>query len=260
MHVHTSRCRHATGSPADYVAAAEAAGVTTMAFTDHLPLPEGFDGSYAMPEVELAEYVVEVARARGTARATEVLLGIEADWLPEHLERARTLIGAHPFDVVLGSVHFVDGWAFDDPALRDGYSQWTPDALWERYFDELGAAASSGLFDAMAHPDLVKKFRFVPESDPRGWYSDAAAAFAAAGVAVEVSTAGLRKPCGEIYPSASLLSEMRRAGVPAMVGSDAHRPAEVGYGWHEAYSALRRAGYTSVVVFRERVAEEVPLP
>jgi histidinol-phosphatase (PHP family) len=78
-------------------------------------------------------------------------------------------------------------------------------------------------------------------------------------VAVEVNTAGLRKPCQELYPAQELLDELFAAGVPVTVGSDAHRPSEVGAGWNEARAALMAAGYRSVLVFRQRVPEEVPL-
>jgi histidinol-phosphatase (PHP family) len=259
LHVHTARCRHAEGSVSDYVAAAERAGVSVLAFTDHLPLPDGYDAGYAMPPAELPDYVAEVREAAATASA-EVLCGVEADWLPSRAGEVAALLGSQRFDVVLGSVHFVDDWAFDDPALTDRYAEWSIDELWDRYFAEVAAAAASGLFDVMAHVDLVKKFGMLPESDPAPLYERTARALAGARVAVEVSTAGLRKRCGEIYPSAALLAELRRCSVPVTVGSDAHRPHEVGYAWEAAVALLREAGYRSALVFRDRVPEEVPLP
>lgn len=261
-HVHTARCGHASGAVVEYVEAAAEAGVGILTFTDHLPLPVGHDAGYAMPLGELDDYVAEVAavRATGADSGVEVLLGIEADWLPEQVGFTRELLHRAAFDVVLGSVHFIEGWAFDDPDLRHRYDEWDPDELWARYFGEFAAAANSGLFDVMAHPDLVKKFGVMPGSDPIVYYEAAAHAASAAGVAVEVSTAGLRKPCGELYPSAGFLRALREAGVPVTVGSDAHRPGEVGYGWDCAVRALREAGYDSVSVFRDRIAEEVSLP
>lgn len=256
-HVHTSRCRHAVGAPADYVAAAAARGLDVLTFTDHLPLPTGFSSEYAMPEDELPAYVDEVARAAEAVHdGPEVLLGVEADWLPGHEAHTRRLVDAHPFDVVLGSVHFIDDWAFDDPDLVDRYADWDPDALWERYFTELEHAATSGVFDVMSHPDLVKKFRCAPVRDPRELYEAAARAMARGRVAVEVSTGGLRKPCAEIYPARDFLVELRRADVPVTFGSDAHRPDEVGHGWADACALLRETGYESLVVFRDRRPEE----
>jgi len=267
LHMHTSRCGHAEGTIAEYVAAARAAGIATIAFTDHLPLPadvlarDPHAAGYAMPEAELAAYVDDVLSIRESAAAdgVEVLLGIEADLHPGNDEFVRGLLSRHPFDIVLGSVHFVDGWAFDDPDRRDGYADWDIRALWERYFDDLISAAQSGLADVIGHADLVKKFGYVPEGDLAPLYSRVAEAFADADVAVEVNTAGLRKPCAELYPSSGFLRALRQANVPVTTGSDAHSPAEVGAGFAQARRALADAGYDRITVFRDRMAEEVPL-
>jgi histidinol-phosphatase (PHP family) len=256
MHVHTSRCRHASGTPSEYVAAAEAAGVSVLAFTDHLPLLDGSDTDYAMSMGELPAYVAEIGDLRGSEARSEILLGIEADWDPCAADVLREALARYDFDVVLGSVHFLGGWAFDDPRLVGRYATTDVDALWRDYFGALAAAARSGLFDIMAHIDLVKKFGYMPSYDPRELYEDAALAFARAGVAVEVNTAGLRKPCAELYPTASFLRACRSAGVLATMGSDAHAPEEVGMGLGQARDALVAAGYDSVVVFRGRVPEE----
>lgn len=238
-----------------------------MAFTEHLPLApilsaqlEGAEG-YAMPAEELPDYVSEVSGAAvlGADLGVEVLLGGEADLVLEGMGHARELSEAWPFDVVLGSVHMIDGWAFDDPERIEGYETWDLRELWERYFDDLIRAAKTGLADVIAHADLVKKFCMRPSGPVEGLYEEAASAFAAAGVAVEVNTAGLRKPCRELYPSAAFLGALRRAGVPVTVGSDAHSPADVGAGRDEAVASLREAGYRSALVFRRRMAEEVGL-
>lgn len=262
LHIHTSRCGHAEGDPSQYVDAARAAGVEVMTFSDHLPLPPGYPRGYSMAWDELPTYVADIRALAQVTRADggpEVLLGVEADWIRGREPLARAALAEHDFDMVLGSVHFIGDWAFDDPDLRARYAEWTPDELWIRYFDDLCAAAATGLYDVMAHPDLVKKFGVWPSMDPSSLYREAAAVFAEHGVAVEVNTAGLRKPCGEIYPSLELLTCCRRAGVAATVGSDAHRPEDVGASWDDAVGLLRAAGYSSVVVFRSRMAQEVGL-
>jgi histidinol-phosphatase (PHP family) len=262
MHVHTPRCGHACGTPDQYVEAACRAGVTTMAFCDHLPLPPGYPSGYSMPWVDLPEYVKEIrelARRSRAADGPEVLLGVEADWIRGNEQLVAGALEEHAFDVVLGSVHFIDDWAFDDPELRAGYKAWSADALWERYFADLVTAASAGLFDVMAHPDLIKKFNCVPESDPVALYEQAASVFAERGLAIEVNTGGLRKPCAEPYPSLEFLRICRRWGVPATVGSDAHAPGEVGHAFDTARDLLMEAGYRSVLVFRGRRAEEMGL-
>lgn len=261
LHMHTSRCGHAEGSAAEYLAAARDARLDVIAFTDHLALPDGYDpdGKYAMRPWELAEYVREVLDLARASSAPVVLLGIEADWVPAHRAATARAIATHPFDVVLGSVHFLQDWAFDDPRLIEEWSVRDVAGAWHEYFDEFTQAAASGLFDVMAHPDLVKKFGHVPPGDMTSLYDDVAAAVADAGVAIEVSSAGLRKPCAEIYPSDGLLAAFRRAGVPATTGSDAHTPSEVGSGLDQVRAALDRAGYDAVVYYQAREMREVPL-
>lgn len=262
LHLHTSRCGHATGTVIDYVEAAREAGLRTICFTDHLPMPADYPQHYTMGPGEIGAYLEDVRVAAAYAAETggpEVLCGVEADWLPGHVSFTRDMLTTLDLDMVLGSVHFLDDWAFDDPDLIDRYLSVETDALWERYFAEFAAAAGSGLFDVMAHPDLVKKFGSRPSIDPSPLYERTADAIAEGGCAVEVNTAGLRKPAAEIYPSLALLAACRRRGVPATIGSDAHDPREVGAGGASARALLLEAGYRSVVVFRHRRAEEVAL-
>ncbi|MDP2233434.1 MAG: PHP domain-containing protein, partial [Actinomycetota bacterium] len=194
LHLHTSRCGHAEGEMSEYVDTARRAGLDVIAFTDHLPLPSHLnpDGSYAMKAEELAAYVADVREMAARVDRPRVLLGIEADWLPEWRADTVRVLSAHPFDVVLGSVHFLDGWVFDDPDLLGEWEGRDVLAVWERYFATLAEAAGSGLFDVMAHVDLIKKFGHRPDVAPDGLYADLAAALADAQVAVEVSSAGLR--------------------------------------------------------------------
>lgn len=267
LHVHTWRCRHAEGAADEYVIAAADRKVSTIAFTEHLPLPPSLAAripgahDYAMPPEELPEYVWEVSRAAalGDELGVEVLLGVECDIVAEGIAHARESVAQYPFDVVLGSVHFIDDWAFDDPTRVDRYDEWRIDELWTRYFDDLIAAARSGVADVMAHADLVKKFCGAPNGSVDHLYANASDALREAGVAVEVNTAGLRKPCKELYPGLPFLKALSAAGVPVTIGSDAHAPDDVAAGAPQAVSALRSAGYRSVLVFRGRVAEEVGL-
>jgi histidinol-phosphatase (PHP family) len=262
LHLHTARCGHATGTIADFVAVGRERGVETMCFTDHLPMPAEYPQHYTMGHAELGDYIDDVLGAAAASRdagGPEVLCGIEADWLPREAGHLRTTLAAHAFDMVLGSVHFIEDWAFDDPDLVARYSSTDIDALWARYFALVGDAARSGLFDVLAHPDLIKKFGFLPGTDPSQWYEEAALALAEGGCAVEVNSGGLRKPVGEIYPSVRFLAACNRRGVPATFGSDAHAADEVGSGASAARDLLEEAGYRSLVVFRGRVASEVAL-
>ena len=259
-HVHTALSGHATGRAADYAAAAALAGVDVLAFTEHMPLPEMWDpeGEYTLPLDAVPTYLADVAEA-ALVGGVRVLCGAEVDWLPRYPETMERNIALTDFDIVLGSVHFIDDWAFDDPALVARYAETDVDALWREYFARLTSAASSGLFDVMAHPDLIKKFCYMPSFDPQPLYDDAAAVFAASGVAIEVSSAGLRKPCAELYPGRAFLASCAAAGVPATVSSDAHRPEDVGWGFDAAIAALRETGYDHIVYFVGREMQEVSI-
>jgi histidinol-phosphatase (PHP family) len=190
-----------------------------------------------------------------------VKLGIEVDYLPGKEDRIAALIDGRPWDYVIGSVHFIEEGAVD----HDGYDAWRasgPDQVWTDYFRTVGEAARSGLFDVLAHPDLVKVWgagRPAPSRDPRAFYELALDGIAASDVAIEVSTAGLRKPAGEIYPARDLLDMCIDAGRPVSLSSDAHEPEYLGYEYGTALDFLREAGISEVSVFEHRRRTEEPL-
>jgi histidinol-phosphatase (PHP family) len=194
---------------------------------------------------------------------TDLRLGIEADFVPGREDRMASLLEAREFDFVVGSVHFLREHAVD---LDDEWDVWgrgeSPERVWGRYFETLAEAARSGLFDVMAHPDLVKMWgprRPRPEGDPRRWYEPAVEAFADAGVAVEVSTAGLRKPVGEIYPARAMLEMVAEAGCPVALSSDAHVPDDLGFGYERAVSLLEEIGIGELCVFERRSRRLEPI-
>ena len=190
-------------------------------------------------------------------------VGIEADWVPGAEDRIANLLERRDFDYVVGSVHFIGEGAVD----QDRWDVWDieshdADRVWTRYFEQLAAAAGSGLYDVMAHPDLVKVWgvdRPRPERDPRFFYEPAVEAIAEAGVAVEVSTAGLRKPVGEIYPAPAFAEMCLEAGVPFALSSDAHLPEQIGFAYDRAVPWMRELGIGEICVFedRERRMEEI---
>ncbi len=254
-HLHTPRCGHAEGSLEDYVLAGLERGLAEMGFADHLPLPHLADDSLCMSPEQLPVYIAEVRELAGRYPEARLKLGVEADYIPTHLERISTQLAAHSFDYVLGSVHFVDGWGFDDPRYLDGYRDRDLFVLWRRYFELLGDAAESGLFDILAHPDLIKKFGMRPEQDLSETYEDCVQRIAAAGVAVEVSTAGLRKPAGEIYPGPEFLRLCCDAGIPVTLGSDAHSPSEVADAYEMLPEYLAACGCERIALYEDRVRE-----
>ncbi|MCU0291716.1 MAG: histidinol-phosphatase HisJ family protein [Thermoanaerobaculaceae bacterium] len=244
-HTHTARCGHAEGNVADYVEAALAAGLEAIAITDHVPmfwLPEAErDPHLAMGLHELSEYVEEVLVVRERYRGRiEVRLGIEADYIPGHEEGLRRLLEPFPFELVLGSVHWVDGWLVDGPRSVPRFQQGQDevDRIWAAYARTLVRAARSGLFDVLTHLDLPKKFGYRPSVPFAGHQADVVAAVAASGCAVELSSGGLRRPAAEPYPAPDLLGELAAAGVPIVLSSDAHAPGEVGHRFDDLRALL----------------------
>src|SRR5919198_1202283 len=265
-HVHTARCGHAYGEMQEYVDHARQAGLPEMGFSDHLYLywlpPEDRDPELAMGERELDSYVEDVLRLRRDSPGLTIRLAIEADYVQGKDAELRSILARYPWDYVLGSVHFIDAWGFDDSRYLATYDDWDVDELYERYFGLVMQAAETGLFDSMSHPDLIKKFghRPSPGFDLRGTYDRVAACFKRTGVCIEVNTAGLRKPCAEIYPALDLLRACRHRGVPATLGSDAHQPDHVGLAFDQAVEHLRAGGYDSLIAFagRERCHRWLP--
>jgi len=189
---------------------------------------------------------------------TDLRLGIEADYVAGREDRLARFLDAREWDYVVGSVHFVRDAAVDMEG-PDWEHVWgrgdSSDKVWERYFATLAEAARSGLYDIMAHPDLVKIWgaaRPLPERDPRHYYEPAVEAMLDAGVAMELSTAGLRKPVGELYPAPALLEMAVDAGVPIALSSDAHAPDQIGFRYDDALAALADAGVTEICVFEGR--------
>ena len=256
-HTHTWFSGHGVGTVEEVVQAACDLGLTTIALTEHLPLPTAIDtdGTFAMTDdqVELYRAEIEVSRARHPE--IEVICGIEVDWrsgaLPYILEKLKRF---GPFEVVLGSVHMFtydesDFWAFDHPAYIDGWRERGEENVWWEYFELwCDAVLSEVPFTIMTHPDLPKKLGFKPTFDAREMYQAMAMVAASKDVLVEVNTSGLFREAAELYPAPALLKAFCDAGVGCTVASDAHAPQQVGRALKLAHAAMREAGYKHITV------------
>ena len=255
-HWHTARCGHATGEMEQYVRAAKARGLKEVGFADHIPMywlgEKAADPSLAMGFADLPVYINDVMLLRVKHPDLRLRLGLEVDYIPGQENRAKEIISKYDFDYIIGSVHYLNGWGFDDPRLAHRYSDLDIREIYCTYFHELVSSALCGIFDIIAHPDLIKKFGHRPEHEPLDLYRQAAKAFADAGVCMEVNTAGLRNPAGEIYPSFEFLKICREYNVPVATGSDAHKPGQVGADFDLARQLLVEAGYNQVAVFEGR--------
>lgn len=250
-HVHTNYCGHAEGSVEEMVAAAERAGISTVAITEHFVLSDAFDPikRIGMDPGRVDSYLADIERSRAGHPDIEVLSGTELDWLGDLDDRDLNAWDLGRFDVILGSVHYVDGWGIDDKARTEHWDEVGVDELWRRYFEVwCEAAVSEAPFTVMSHPDLIKKYGRTPSFDPTPLYESAAEAAAAGGRMVEVNTSGVTYACGEMFPAPGLLRLFRSAGVPCTVGTDAHSPAEIDRGIEAGYRLMAEAGYDRVTV------------
>jgi histidinol-phosphatase (PHP family) len=246
-----------------FLSRAHEVGIAEIGVTEHLyRFREARDilwnDHVALRSVNTAEGYIELIEKVRAARLP-VRFGLEADYVPGKERETERVLALFPLDYVIGSVHVIGDWDFDNPAKTNRYADWDISELYAKFFSLEVAAAQSGLFDFLAHIDLIKKFGHRPSHDLSRVYADVADVIAQAGVAIELSTAGLRKPVKETYPNAALLRECCSRGVPLIVSSDAHKPSEVGWGFADAAALARSAGYTETVRFAGRRRFTEPL-
>lgn len=255
-HMHTPLCKHAEGHPVLYMEQGVAQGLAGIIMTCHSPMPGGFSSRVRMAPEQFDEYVCLVGDAAAAAPGGfEVLLGLESDFFPGMEDWLRELHRRADFHYILGSVHWHIG------EYMDAYWQGDPLGFQRQYFEHLAESAECGLFDCLAHPDLVKN------ASPMDWEFDrirpsverALDRIAATGVAMEINTSGLNKSYPEMNPGPGMLALMAERDIPVVIGSDSHTPTRVGEGFVEALDAMEAAGYRTVSLFRERRRRELPI-
>lgn len=255
-HMHTPLCKHAWGEPEEYAARAVQQGLQGIIITCHCPMPEGFWPHVRMSEAEFDDYVAMVARCRERfAGDLDVRLGLESDYFPGYEGWIEDLHQRAEFHYCLGSVHFQGpeyGEKFD---LRDA------PAFRKSYWENLAASAETGLFDSLAHPDLIKNYRSESWSFEEQQEDIAAALdrIAKSGVAMELNTSGMHKRYSEMNPGPQMLRMMHERGIPVVLGSDSHHPSRVGEAFIPALEILRDAGYDKVSRFENRRRKDLPL-
>jgi histidinol-phosphatase (PHP family) len=253
-HTHSYRCGHATGTMREYIDAAIVRGIDEIGLTDHLWLyfeePERRNATWAMPESEYARHYEEMLALRDEyAGRIAVRVSVEADYIEGREDELLAILDRFSFDYILGSVHFIDGWLIDDPATADRYLAERVAEIYRRYYARLRKAIDLRCFDLLAHFDLPKKFGFLPEDDLTAVVAETLDAAATHDVAIEISSAGLRKPIGEIYPSRTILREMRKRNIAISLSSDAHAPNEIGADYNQLIAFARSEGYEEVATF-----------
>ncbi len=245
-----------------FVETAAARGVDEIGFTEHVYYFRQTREIWFLPYhlercvFDLDAYAAAIQEAK--RRGLPVKLGLEIDYVGERQDDLAALLQGYPFDFLLGSVHEVLDAAIDQ---RPGvWERASVEDVWRGYFDHVRELALGGRVDVMAHPDLAKIYGQRPSPDVLAeLHEEAAADFARAGIAVEISTAGLRKPVGELYPDAELLAACFRHGVPITTASDAHLAELVGADLDQALALARATGYETVSVFEGRRRRQEPL-
>ncbi len=255
-HCHTPLCKHAHGTPTDYAAEALARGLKGIIFTCHCPLPDGISHAVRMVPEEYDRYVEWVGEAHDQfAGRLDVRLGLESDFYPGVEPWLEKLHARVPLHHVLGSVH---------PQVPDYRLQYYRGNWFEyqqTYFDHLACSAETGLYDTLAHPDLIKN------ESPSDWHFERILPFieraldriAKTGVAMELNTSGVNKAIREINPSPTMLGLMHARGIPVVIGADAHRPTRVADGYADALRTLQTVGYTEISFFLDRRRQTVPI-
>jgi len=258
-HIHTPLCGHAEGEPREYVETALKMGLDEIGFSDHLILHMD-KREYSMPLHQFPNYIRLIGEVKREFQGYPIKIGVEVDYAPGYLEMIQEVLKDHPIDYVIGSVHCLGEWVFDDPRYVAEYKRRDIDEVYEEYFKLFKEAVSSALFDIMAHPDLVKKFGYRPVRDIHSLLEDVTDLLAKVGICVEVNTSGLRKPVGEIYPSEEFLRLCYRRGVPITLGSDAHKPQDVGRDFDKALKLIKNVGYEEIAIFSKRRRTLVKIP
>lgn len=255
-HCHTPLCKHAYGEPDEYAAVALERGLKGITFTCHCPLPDGYSAPVRMAPEQFDDYVAMIAATRAKfAGRLDVRLGLESDYYPGVESWLEELHARAPLSHVLGSIHY------QIPEYRKRHFTGDVRAYQELYFEHLAMSAETGLFDTLAHPDLIKN------ESPLDWdferlrpvIARALDRIAATGVAMELNTSGIEKALPEMNPSPSMLAMMREREIPVVIGADAHFARRVGDGYLTALSLLEDAGYSEVSFFIDRKRRSVPI-
>ncbi|MDF1826127.1 MAG: histidinol-phosphatase [Verrucomicrobiales bacterium] len=256
-HMHTPLCKHAEGHPVEYMERGVEKGLAGIIMTCHSPMPDRFSHRVRMSPEQFNEYLAIVQEAADAApEGFEVRLGMESDFFPGMEKWLAELHSKADFHYILGSVH----WHI--PEYLDAFWRGDPVAFRRQYFEHLAESAESGLFDSLAHPDLVKN------ASPDDWEFESMRSvigaaldrIAKTGVAMELNTSGMNKAYPEMNPGPKMLRMIAERDIPVVIGSDSHTPLRVADQFPKALEQLTKAGFETVSVFKKRRRLDYPIP
>ncbi len=248
LHNHTTLCNHATGSIDDFVQTAIEKKIDIFGFSDHAPMK--FDEKYRMNLSDMKNYEKDILRVKKKyEKDIKILLGYEVDFLKGLIDERVT---SAKVDYLIGSVHFLNKWGFDNPEFIGEYENKDIDKIWEEYFEAIENMAKRNLFDIVGHIDLIKVFKFLPKKDIKLIAKNAIKEIKKSNMVVELNSAGLRKPINEIYPSADIMELLVEFDVPITFSSDAHKVEDINYKKDEMLELAKKFGYKKCAIFKDR--------
>lgn len=255
LHNHTTLCNHANGTMDEYIQKAIDLGVDVYGFSEHAPM-KNFEDGYRLTfdKKEFYENSVKELNSK-YSNDIKILLGYEVDFI-EGDYLLYEIINSN-VDYLIGSVHYLGKWGFDNPEFISEYKNRDIDKIWEEYFYGIKQMALSGKFDIAGHLDLIKVFKYLPNKDIRTIAFDALKTIKKSNMAIEINPAGLRKPIGEQYPSKNLLELVFELDIPISFGSDAHSVDQVGFEYETVSNLAKKIGYRKCVYFEKRDRIEV---
>ncbi|MFQ5454694.1 MAG: histidinol-phosphatase HisJ [Nitrospirota bacterium] len=256
-HIHTYLCKHADGTIEEYIKRAGEIGLSEIGFSDHAPMPEWYDPEHRMKRGELPLYLKLIEKMRSVFPEQRIKIGIEVDYFNKTTDYVKEVIESYPFDYVIGSVHYIGGWGFDNPRNIKGFNQGDIFEIYKEYFSLVEDAANSRLFDIIGHPDLVKKFGYFPDRSYDELIKGVLKVMKDNDLCLEINTSGLRKPVKEIYPDRRFIEMAKDMEIPVTLGSDAHSPNDVGRDLDLAAEIIKKAGYQTIAAFKKRKREEI---
>ncbi|MGA7160401.1 MAG: histidinol-phosphatase HisJ [Bacteroidota bacterium] len=258
-HTHNPLCKHADGSLEEYIVHAIEMKLKEIGCSDHSPMPNDFDGSSRMTMDQFRKsYKPEVLALKEKYRdKIAVKFALEEDFFPGTENWVREFNSQHEFDYIIGSVHYLGEWGFDNPTNVHKYEERNVDEVYEQYYDHIRRSAAAKLFDILGHCDLVKKFGHRSSKNMEEVLREVFKAVKSADMAVEINTSGLRKPVKEVYPSEQILRIIREYNIPLTLGSDAHSPADVGKSFDVAKQLIEKYGGGRISVFTRRERSEL---
>ena len=249
LHNHTPLCNHAEGSIPEYIDFAIKSGTQYFGFSDHAPMD--FDPKYRMKFNDMKQYEKDVLDAKEQYKnKINILLGYEVYYLKGHMDER--VLNAD-VDYLIGSVHFLEGWGFDNPEFIGRWEEQDIDEIWQKYFDTIEEMAESKLFDIVGHLDLIKVFKFMPNKSINEMAENALNAIKKADMVLELNISGYRKKVQEPYPSKSLLKQAYALGIPITFSSDAHNPQQISMYDESIVKMAKEVGYLECAYFIKKI-------